>query len=523
MKLTKMKRVEKPELVIGFTGPIGIDMEATADRLEKILKSFDYSCRRIKLTDEMLDIDVGKKVDESTYINKYNSLIEYANEVRRRTQLPDIMAVRAISAIRRVRKDKTGSSELPLSGNAYILRQLKRPEEVELLRSVYQQQFILVSVHETKQKRSAYIRSKCVQHGNGAHDDDQLAADIENIILRDENEDDDTYGQRLRETFPKGDVFITQEPRPSDVDALQRFFELLFGRNDISPTPDEQGMYLAKAASVRSVDLSRQVGATIISSEGEILALGCNEVPKSGGGTYWTTSDIDQRDYQLGYDPNDREKKRVLRDLLERLEATGYLKRSGKRKSDIEAVLKETLRVDGPNSVRSARLMDIIEFGRIIHAEMHALTEATRFGRAVSGATLFCTTFPCHLCAKHIVSSGIARVVYIEPYPKSYAYKLHSDAIELDEKIEGKVSFDPFLGIAPYRYRNLFETTKRKDDEGNFKKWKLGKPGIRLEIYIESHPLQEAAALKAAQEAVGTKIKPKRKSPPAKKPRRGRR
>ncbi|MDN3612645.1 hypothetical protein QWZ16_23945 [Vibrio ostreicida] len=26
--------------------------------------------------------------------------------------------------------------------------------------------------------------------------------------------------------------------------------------------------------------------------------------------------------------------------------------------------------------------------------------------------------FPCHNCAKHIVASGIKRVVYVEPYPK---------------------------------------------------------------------------------------------------------
>jgi deoxycytidylate deaminase len=43
--------------------------------------------------------------------------------------------------------------------------------------------------------------------------------------------------------------------------------------------------------------------------------------------------------------------------------------------------------------------MDILEFGRVIHAEMSAISDAARLGRATKDATLFCTTFPCHICA----------------------------------------------------------------------------------------------------------------------------
>ena len=44
-------------------------------------------------------------------------------------------------------------------------------------------------------------------------------------------------------------------------------------------------------------------------------------------------------------------------------------------------------------------------------------------------ATLYTTTFPCHNCAKHIIAAGIARVVYVEPYPKSKAMEFHGDAL----------------------------------------------------------------------------------------------
>ncbi len=66
-------------------------------------------------------------------------------------------------------------------------------------------------------------------------------------------------------------------------------------------------------------------------------------------------------------------------------------------------------------AVCDAQIMDIIEFGRMIHAEMSALTDAARLGRSTKDATLYCTTYPCHLCAKHIVAAGIMRVVFLLP------------------------------------------------------------------------------------------------------------
>ena len=93
--------------------------------------------------------------------------------------------------------------------------------------------------------------------------------------------------------------------------------------------------------------------------------------------------------------------------------------------------------------------MDLTEYGRVVHAEMLAITDAARLGRSVKGATLYCTTFPCHNCTKHLLASGIKRVVYMEPYPKSRAKDLHPDEIELEVEVEGKVGFIPFMGSRP--------------------------------------------------------------------------
>jgi Cytidine and deoxycytidylate deaminase zinc-binding region len=118
-----------------------------------------------------------------------------------------------------------------------------------------------------------------------------------------------------------------------------------------------------------------------------------------------------------------------------------------------------------------------LEYGRIIHAEMSAICDAARLGRALAGTTLFTTTFPCHMCAKHIVAAGIAKVVFLEPYPKSLTATLHGDSVQIELADRGRhqpypfVEFTHFHGISHRRYRELFERGKRKDDEGKFLEW----------------------------------------------------
>ena len=134
-----------------------------------------------------------------------------------------------------------------------------------------------------------------------------------------------------------------------------------------------------------------------------------------------------------------------------------------------------------PTALLSGTLLaDITEFGRSVHAEMDALIAAGRAGVSFREATLFTTTFPCHTCTRHIVAAGIKRVVYIEPYPKSLAQTLHADAIRLvgDDSTKNagqpdvRIPFEPFVGIGPRRFFDLFSlmlssgsTIKRKLDE----------------------------------------------------------
>jgi len=247
---------------------------------------------------------------------------------------------------------------------------------------------------------------------------------------------------------------------------------LLFGSNEISPSHDEYGMYLAKTASLRSSDLSRQVGAAIFTSNSEVVSLGSNEVPKAGGGTYWPEDVSDARDFQIGFDSNELNRNEIFADLIQRLFEDKLLNDSLVKLPSVGDVIDNLFDDSRDEKYKDSRVMDIIEFGRIIHAEMSAICDA-RNGVSTRDATMYVTTFPCHICAKHIVASGISRLLYLEPYPKSYTNQLHSDSIQIDDHTDdSKVHFEPFLGVAPHRYRDLFEKGKRKTEGGAALKWK---------------------------------------------------
>jgi hypothetical protein len=112
--------------------------------------------------------------------------------------------------------------------------------------------------------------------------------------------------------------------------------------------------------------------------------------------------------------------------------------------------------------------MDSLEYGRTVHAEMNAITDAARNGHAIRGCTLFCNTFPCHNCAKHIVASGIRRLVYLRPYPKSYASDLFDDSISIDHSLglEDRVEFNQFIGIVGPIYERIFSKVRWKEGDG---------------------------------------------------------
>lgn len=68
------------------------------------------------------------------------------------------------------------------------------------------------------------------------------------------------------------------------------------------------------------------------------------------------------------------------------------------------------------------------ELCRGIHAEQNAIIQAAMHGVSIRDATLYCTTFPCIICAKMIINAGIRTVYYKYPYADPTSEKMLKDA-----------------------------------------------------------------------------------------------
>lgn len=471
------KKRNSKELVVAFAGPIGCGISTIISQTTLSLESYGYKVELIKLSDFIKEAVEKKAVlvseDYSPDVcpeDRYLMLQDGGNALRDRHG-NDILAEYAIKNIVTLRANlmPEGFVERPKDyvpeKVAYLIDQVKHPAEVKLLRTVYRNLFQLVGVVSTGKNRESRLKLN-----------DRIRADKISQLTERDRKDQEENGQQLDKTLQLADYFVRSDRKTVDAIRAQtdRFIALLHGKNNISPTKQEYGMYIAYAAGIKSACLSRQVGAAITNSSGEILSSGCNDVPSPGGGLYraeFEGSDrrCIHREEQVCF--NDREKNELKRNMLATLKA---LKDSDSGESIISDKNLQTV-IDSVYG--ASKIKDLIEFSRAVHAEMDAIISLARMGTpGVQGGMLYTTTFPCHSCARHIVAAGISKVYYIEPYEKSLAQNLHDDAIEFDTEDSNdilaglektaKVKFIHFEGVAPSQYLNFFARPARKDAAG---------------------------------------------------------
>jgi cytidine deaminase len=485
----ELVRHKSPELFIAIVAPVGADTGTVCKFLEETLGRFGYRVEPISVIEQVKKFIGYLKNEPSNEYKKIKGRMDAGDRFRETVKRNDALALLALSKVKEYR-EKAESAEKPIEKQAYLFRSLKRPEEITALRRIYMSNLIVISVHSGREKRIVNLAERIAGSDYSAQSNKYRNL-AEELVLRDELDEKNSYGQKLREAFGMADVFLDAANPQSLRHHLDRFFDLLFGKPVITPTADEVGMAHAYVAAMRSGELGRQVGAAICDPSGNLLAIGTNEVPKAHGGYYWDGETPDGRDWVRGFDSSDRFKSSSLGELLKTL-ADNKLLSSKLRKMTVP----EQLKMVRP-FLKQTRYMQLIEFVRAVHGEMSAITDAASRGVSIKGCTLFVTTFPCHECARHIVASGINRVVYIEPYAKSLAVELHGDSIELDSDAEtGKIPFIPFLGVAPNNHLNLFGMPTRKDGEGNLLAWDPKKATPRVSGSFWSYMKYEMDDLK---------------------------
>jgi deoxycytidylate deaminase len=490
------------DLVFAMVGHAGSGPTWVAKVLAEELKARKYSPLRIEVSSLIKDAADGLGLPSNRNgadgaLPRPELLQNAGDELRQRfgRRIGAALAIRRITELR--------SKAPPGAVPAFIIDSLKNPDEVQALRDVYGSSFYVVSVlcRETIRRSRLLLKHKA-----------EGQPFVNRLMKRDESGGPDD-GQHVRKTLHLADFFVANERRDKKTLAadLARFVEIVAGTEIIRPTADERGMYSAWGASLRSSCLSRQVGAAIMDAQGNVIATGLNDPPRQGGGLYEEGCSPDARCFirkgtqVVGHCRNDVAKESIYEKVFQALSTSG-------------ALAKGVTAIRVRAAIETTRIRDLIEFSRAVHAEMDAILSVARVGGpALRGARLYCTTYPCHACARGIIAAGLAEVVYVEPYPKSLARELHKDAItekSPDPSPDGKPSkvwFRLFSGVAPRRYSAVFEKRRSlKDAAGMYVSEPAQTATHNERIFVKSHLdferditalLNEALALGRAAES----------------------
>lgn len=464
-----IERFYTEEIVIGLCGPVGVNLPEIAVKIKENLASYNYETKTLKMSAIIQEINEPPSFQNG--LERKRWLIEAGNTIRTHAGRGSYLAEKAIEKIFIDRNDAFPDGKFKSRRHCFIIDSIKNQAEAKKFREVYGSSFYLIGAFSSFERKIT----------NLIQTDTALREDAIKIIDLDFNQKGD-YGQQVGKVFQTADYFFRLEgDNQADV-KVQRLLKLILGAELITPSGAESAMFTAASASRNSACLSRQVGAAIAKQNGDVISTGWNDVPKFGGGTY-DFGGKDERCFNNGqFCRNDQEKRQIVEQIVAELEKKGAIDSAN------VSLAKEAL--------TESRVGDLIEFSRAVHAEMHAILNAGKVGFGdLSKTVLYCTTYPCHSCARHIVAAGISEVYFIEPYPKSQAVKLHSDAITHDETDSGKLKILAFEGVAPNRYLDFFSIKNDRKIDGMYHKKEKADVKPQVDKMFEAvHTLEAAVA-----------------------------
>lgn len=232
--------VRYPELVIGIAGALGIDIEEIVSSLTDALAAVSYKTRLIHITREIADEITNVPLPTtSDFAAEANFKMDHANAVCLKYGGPETLMRFAIRAIRQHRANQivvagmdesTPPDERVIPRTAYIIRKLKRPEEVHLLRKVYGKQFILLSAYGSMESRRSALETKLKRSLPLNTPEYEISCNAEELLHRDQNEGIERSGQHLRDTFHLADVFIDGISKIAMQDTIARFINAFLER-----------------------------------------------------------------------------------------------------------------------------------------------------------------------------------------------------------------------------------------------------------------------------------------------------
>lgn len=348
------------ELVIGLVAPLGTKLDVVVDILRDRLQIARYDVRQIHVARDVIPLVENLEVDGCSPFEIAMRKMDAGDEARQRSGDNAILALGAAARIFNTRELDEKGTHRTLGRAAHIVRSIKHPEEVERLREVYPQGFYLIGVNADDSRRLRFLV-----------DDRRMTEEHARTLMQRDEDEQLSHGQKVADAFHMADFFARLDENSDRLYSnLKRIVDLIMGYPYHTPTFDEYAMFLAFAASLRSADLSRQVGAVIADEHHrEVLATGANDCPRGGGGLYWPVDrggiiadEPDGRDYVRGVDPNVAERKALIAEIGKHAKTCNL---------DEQAVCK---------LLQNSALRDITEYGRVVHAEWRRCSRVREIG-----------------------------------------------------------------------------------------------------------------------------------------------
>ncbi len=275
-------------MILGLVYGAGAETDTFQTSLAESLQHYGYKLRTVHISNYFpaaLGItDFAQERPEAM-----RDLQDMGDKLRRETDRNDVVALLGVYLMAAKRRGVTDER------TAWLLRSFKRPEEIELLRRIYGPRFILLSLHvpEVLRRRDAERRWQRWAPQTSLRYEEEATRDIR----RDEEDRTVDYGQAVRETFAAADFILDGRSRGRLQATIARCVRLMFAEPFEPPQRDEQAMFHAFTAALRSSEMGRQVGAAIVDQDGDVLAVGTNDVPTGRGGLYWSPDEPDHRDF----------------------------------------------------------------------------------------------------------------------------------------------------------------------------------------------------------------------------------
>ncbi len=435
-------------IVLGFTGSIGSGCSSFANCLTDKFPGYFYCSLSKILREKAKANDMGGSIEE---------LQSYGNKIRKENKESVLveMLIKELEANEDFIKDVENND---IKG--IVVDSIRNDGEVKTLRQL--PNFYLFSIHADKSVRC--------ERTVGEKKRFRTKEDFDKADRRDEAENI-SYGQQVKKCNYLADIILNNNDNVSSRNLNESIFDKLrkyiFAIEEkirgykIHPTTNEALMTIAYATSQSSVCLKRKVGAVIATIEESpnpqrdplysVISSGFNHVPIGSipclnnveyGEKCYRDHLQEQQASTIKYCPKCGREikvkfKHVCDDRIEN-EFTEYFRNCPKCKKEIDIPYV----CEGCNSkvfseylLSGGKLMDMC---RSLHAEENALMGISKNSDIVNGKlTLFTTTYPCNLCANKIVSAGIKKVVYSDPYTMEDARSILEGASVSVEKFEG--------------------------------------------------------------------------------------